>query len=314
MLVRWQTLPDGAKTPAIKGSVMNNSDDAPPDVAATDPGEAVSFPFDRMTVQRFRETFPRARWSEEKNAWLVPGTTARRRIDRWLAREASRRDLFADERGRDAYAFEPILSPYLKVGDTGFLIRTPYSRTAVSELRQIPFARWDGERHIWIVPFGSYDDLQHRWQRIEEAARRNEPDERRRRAAERKGTEQDRAARRRSAERRRRRLPLPAHDLPPSQRPIATSFYGIVVIVDVTGELVAPDIADEFYPEAAHDRVWAAWRVATLEELVHAWPARAVPGDYERHRGWWQPTIHELRDARKTARSRERRAARQERT
>jgi hypothetical protein len=47
---------------------------------------------------------------------------------------------------------------------------------------------------------------------------------------------------------------------------------------------------------------------------VHAWPARAVPGDYERHRGWWQPTIHELRDARTAARSRERRAARQERT
>lgn len=38
---------------------------------------AVAFPFDRMTVQRFRETFPRARWSDRRKAWIVPGKTAR---------------------------------------------------------------------------------------------------------------------------------------------------------------------------------------------------------------------------------------------
>ena len=42
------------------------------------------FPFDRMTAQRFRQTFPRARWSDRLQAWTVPGKTARRRIDRWL--------------------------------------------------------------------------------------------------------------------------------------------------------------------------------------------------------------------------------------
>ncbi|NUS68040.1 MAG: hypothetical protein HOQ41_06785 [Ensifer adhaerens] len=36
---------------------------------------AVSFAFDRVTVQRFRETFPRARWNDRRKAWIVPGKT-----------------------------------------------------------------------------------------------------------------------------------------------------------------------------------------------------------------------------------------------
>ncbi len=74
--------------------------------------ETVSFPFDRMTVARFRETFPKARWSDRLQAWTVPGSTARRRIDRWLASEADRKAPFEEERGRDLFEFEPILSPY----------------------------------------------------------------------------------------------------------------------------------------------------------------------------------------------------------
>ena len=35
--------------------------------------ETVSFPLDRMSVARFRETFPRARWSDALQAWTVPG-------------------------------------------------------------------------------------------------------------------------------------------------------------------------------------------------------------------------------------------------
>ena len=40
------------------------------------PQETVSFTFDRMTVARFRETFPNARWSDRLQAWTVPGKTA----------------------------------------------------------------------------------------------------------------------------------------------------------------------------------------------------------------------------------------------
>nr|WP_318030335.1 hypothetical protein [Rhizobium ruizarguesonis] len=69
--------------------------------------------------------------------WTVPGKTARRRIDRWLASEDARRSPFEEERGRGAYQFEPILSPYLQAYDLGFRIKTPFSRTVVDELRRI---------------------------------------------------------------------------------------------------------------------------------------------------------------------------------
>jgi len=272
--------------------------------------ETVSFAFDRMTVARFRETFPRARWNDALQAWTVPGTTARRRIDRWLVSEAARRTPFEEERGRDAYDFEPILSPYLSVYDRGFRIKTPYSRTVVDELRQVPFARWNSDEKVWEVPYASYDDLQHRWDRIEEAAKRNEPEERRKRAEARKGTEEEANAKRRSVERRKRRLPVPSDDLPPPDRPVSTKIYGIVVFTEVTGELVDPQEVADMYPDARDEHVWATWRPPTLDELVHTWPVRTEPEEDERRRGWWHPTIEELRGARRKARMIERKQAR----
>lgn len=269
--------------------------------------ELVSFPFDRMTVARFRETFPTARWDDQLQAWKVKGTTARRRLDRWLASEADRRSPYEQERGRDAYAFEPILSPYLDVSDIGFRVRTPFSRTVIDELRQIPLARWNAGDKAWHVPFASYDDLQHRWEAIEEAAKRAEPDERRKRAEARKGTEEEAKAKRRTTERRKRRLPVPSDDLPPLHRPVATQVFGVVVIIDVTGEIVDPSEVLDQYPNADDDHVWALWRLATLEELVHTWPAKAEPRRLDKDRGWWQPTLDELRKARRAAKSRERR-------
>lgn len=269
--------------------------------------ETVSFPFDRMTVARFRETFPNARWSDRLQAWTVPGKTARRRIDRWLASEADRRIPYSEERGRDAYEFEPILSPYLEVGGRGLRVRTPYSRTVVDELRQVPFARWNGDDKVWEIPYASYDELQHRWEVIEEAAKRAEPEERRKRAEARKGTEEEAKAKRRSAERKRRRLPVPSEDLPPLGRPVATSVYGIIVVDDISGEMVEPELIAEHHPDASDEYVWAGWRPPTLDELIHTWPVRSEPGAYERLRGWWQPTLDELRDARRIAKSRARR-------
>lgn len=269
--------------------------------------ETVSFAFDRMTVARFRETFPNARWSDTRQAWTVPGKTARKRIDRWLASEAARRSPYEEERGRDAYEFEPILSPYLQVFDRGFRIKTPFSRTVVDELRQVHFARWNGDDKVWEVPYASYDELQHRWEAIEEAAKRAEPEERRKRAEARKGTEEEARAKRRNSEHRKKRLPVPSDDLPPLGRPLATTAFGIVVVAEITGELIDPSVVAEHHPDADDEHVWAGWRAATLEELVHTWPARAEPGEYERLRGWWQPTIEELRAARSSAKSRERR-------
>lgn len=65
-------------------------------------GATTELPHDRITVARFREAFPRARWSDRLNAWFVPGRTAEKRIGRWLAEMEAEEDRFADEKGRES--------------------------------------------------------------------------------------------------------------------------------------------------------------------------------------------------------------------
>ncbi|WEX75412.1 hypothetical protein PYH37_000823 [Sinorhizobium numidicum] len=266
------------------------------------PGASAAFPYDRMTIERFREAFPRARWSDERKSWFVPGKTAARRIERWLAQEAERLDVHGDLKGRDAYAFDPITSPYLEIGED-LRVRTPYSKRVIEELRAVPFAHWDEELRVWHVPFRSYEELRRRWNKIEEAARRSEPEERRRRREAEKNSEAQKAARARSAERRRHRYPLLAETLPPIDRPVSTERYGIVVFIDISGEVAESSALEAFYPHTIHglDYVWGSWRPATLSELVATWPARREPNPLERSRGWWQPTLPELRVARRSA-------------
>ncbi|CAN7411669.1 hypothetical protein LJR231_002622 [Phyllobacterium sp. LjRoot231] len=289
--------------------MANKVNDHPPPETET-PGVAAAFPYDRMTVERFREAFPRARWNDEHKAWFVPGKTAERRVDRWLAREAEQVGVYADIKGRDAYEFDPIASPYLEVADD-MRIRTPYSRTVLAALRKIPWSHWDDDLRAWRIPFRSYEELQQRWQIIEAAARRNEPEERkRRREAERNSPEQ-RLARLRSAEQRRRRYPLAVEDeLPPIDRPVTTKQYGIVVFTEFAGELADDSTLVTFYPHSVSDGfsyIWGTWRTATLSELVATWPARQDPEPKDFSRGWWRPTLSELREARHKARSLERR-------
>ncbi|MQW89397.1 hypothetical protein [Sinorhizobium saheli] len=279
------------------------------------PGAFAAFPYDRMTVERFREAFPRARWDEDRRSWFVPGKAARRRVERWLAREAELQDVHGDAKGRDAYAFDPIASPYLEVGDD-LRVRTPYSRTVLEQMRAIPWARWDEELGIWRVPFRSYEELRRRWQTIERAARRSEPEARKRHRQEKKGSEEEKVERLRAAERRRRRYPLAAEDLPPLDRPVATHQYGIVVFTEISGEIVEPCSMSDIYPhtrEAQSDFVWGTWRTPTLAELVATWPARHEAALHDHFRGWWQPTLAELRTARRNARSLERRRQMRER-
>lgn len=265
------------------------------------PGSTASFPYDRSTVEEFRARFPQARWRDDLQAWYVPGKTASRRISRWLAERETEMDVYADAKGRDAFEFAPTQSAYLKLGKAGFRIRTPYSKTVVDELREVPYACWDSDLRIWHVPFRSYEDLRRRWPKIEDAARRNEPEERRRRAEERKGTDKERRSRARSAERRRRRFPVSIDNLPPLGRPVAIS-YGIVVFTEFTGELVDPTVLKEFYPDVSGENIWGHWRTPTLEELVRTWPSKDRS---PRTREWWRPTIEELRPARRAARLKE---------
>lgn len=271
------------------------------------PGAIISFPFDAATVERFREAFPRARWSDDLGAWRLPGMTAMRRAERWLDRELPTAFFLADERGRDSFSFEPIVSPYLETADE-IVVRTPYSRTVIEELRTIPWASWNGEGKAWHVPFRSIDELRRTWPAIEAAAQHSEPEARRQRREAAKAAPEYKDAKATATERRRRRYPVSASQLPPPDR-VLMSHEGPLVVIEVTGEIVPAETAHRHYPWSSglpDDLVWALWRRPTHEELVKAWPARnsTAPGAFLR--GWWQPTLEELRTARREARSLER--------
>ncbi|MGO4407917.1 hypothetical protein AB4Z10_27105 [Bosea sp. RAF48] len=271
------------------------------------PGAIVSFPFDAAAVERFREAFPRARWNDDLAAWRIPGTTAMLRVARWLDRELPSTFTLVDERGRDSFSFEPIVSPYLEAADE-IVGRTPYSRTVIEELRAIPWAWWNGEDQAWHVPFRSIDELRRRGPSIEAAAQRSEPEARRKRREAAKSAPEYEEEKATAAERRRRRFPVPATEIPPPDR-VLMSHEGPLVVLEVTGEIVPAEAAARHYPwssELFDDLVWALWRRPTHEELVRAWPARRPTTTDAFRRGWWQPTIQELRAARRAARSVER--------
>jgi len=276
-------------------------------------GATAKLPHDRMTVARFREAFPRARWSDRLNIWFVPGRTAERRIGRWLAEMEAEADAFADEKGRDAFAFDPIESRYLEAMPAVIQIRTPYSRTVVNEIREIPHSRWDGDHRLWTVPYRSFEELRRRWPEIEAAAERSEPEARRARREAIKGTEEDETSKARIRERRRKRYPVPIDDGPPFERAIGTRV-GVVFFTGTDGELADPATVSAFYFPAGdgEEYVWASWRSGSLEELVTTWPARSPPRQDELERGWWLPTLEELRTARRNAKSRQRARERRE--
>ncbi|MGY5812258.1 hypothetical protein ACXHXG_31720 [Rhizobium sp. LEGMi198b] len=272
--------------------------------AAPHVGATTDLPHDRMTVQRFREAFPRARWSDSLNAWFVPGRTAQRRISRWLAEMEAEADTFADEKGRDAFAFDPIESRYLEAAPVSFQIRTPYSRTVINEIREIPYARWDADRRLWTVPYRSFGELRQHWPAIETAAKRSEPDVRRARRETIRGTEEDEASKARTRERRRKRYPVPSDDCPPFENAVGT-HVGVVFFTGTDGELADPaTISAHYFPAEGREYVWVSWRQGGLEELVTTWPARVAPGQDDLDRGWWLPTLEELRVARRDAKSR----------
>lgn len=272
------------------------------------PGATAAFPYDRMTVERFREAFPQARWRDDLGAWFVPGTRAGRRLTAWMGREWSGVLAYADGRGRDAFAFEPIASPYLEVAEGGFVVRTPYSRSVIAELREVPWARWDPASKVWRVPFRAFEELRRRWPAVESAARLAEPEARRQRAEERKASPEHAERGAEAAERRRRRYPVPEDAAPPLDRVLMTGV-GPVVFEAVTGETVETAVAARFYPGVAAGPaalIWAAWRRPSHAELVKAWPARTPPARSDLARGWWQPTIDVLREERRRAASLER--------
>ncbi|MBY0296312.1 MAG: hypothetical protein K2X71_09780 [Methylobacterium sp.] len=269
------------------------------------PGVLVAMPFDRDLIARFRETFPTARFRRASRRWFVPGTTAERRVDAWIGREMSRRDAYADDKGRDAYAFEPLESRYLAAVPEGLIVRTPYSRTVVETLRGIAPAHWDPAVRAWRVPWRAYEALKAVWPTIEEAAARNEPHAKRARRAARDPEAE--------SERRRHRFPVPAQDPPPLGVPVETASYGVVTFEALDAEpLDAGALPAAYAPLPASGRyVWGWWRMPTFSELAEIVPA-ARPDDLRR--GWWPATRDGIETRRRRLREAERARATRSRT
>ncbi|MGX7704219.1 hypothetical protein [Methylobacterium sp. Gmos1] len=270
------------------------------------PGVLVAMPFDRALLARFKEAFPTARWRRKLRRWFVPGTTAEQRADAWIAREISALDAYGDDKGRDAYAFEPLESRYLAAEPEALLVRTPYSRIVVDTLRTIPFAAWAPEIRAWRVPWRSYEALKEAWAVIEAAAAANEPEARRAR----REAARDPAA---EAERRRKRHPVPRGDPPPLGAAVEVAEAGVVVFEALDDAPIAETDALAHYPAitAPGPLVWGWWRIPTFGEVAETVPAAApdAPG-----RGWWPATRtgleERLRRLRETARAQETRARR----
>jgi hypothetical protein len=89
------------------------------------------------------------------------------------------------------------------------------------------------------------------------------------------------------------------------------THLGAVIFTDVTGEVVQDGLAQRFYPDVSTvgtTLVWATWRKPSHNELVKTWPNRQAADMRDRQRGWWQPTLEELRVERRRAASSERAA------
>ncbi len=279
---------------APEGEVARGAGFAVAPGTAKRPGVLVAMPFDRALLARFKESFPTARWRRKLRRWFVPGTTAEQRADAWIAREISALDAYGDDKGRDAYAFEPLESRYLDAAPGALLVRTPYSRTVVDTLRTIPFAAWAPEIRAWRVPWRSYEALKAAWGAIEEAAAANEPEARR---ARREAT-RDPAA---EAERRRRRHPVPRGDPPPLGAAVEAAGAGVVVFEALDDAPLAETEALAHYPAvtAPGPLVWAWWRMPTFGELAETVPAAAADAP---DRGWWPATRAGLEERRRRLR------------
>jgi hypothetical protein len=252
-------------------------------------GAFVEFSNDRELRRRFREAFPRARWHPRKGCWHVPGSRAQARLESWRSRELPNFGRFLNQKGRDAFDFEPIMSPYLTDTGNDLKIETPYSRVIVNVMHQISGASWDGHGRCWRVPYRCLMTLRSKWREIEGAADALQPE-----AIARRRERKKQATRRNASERRRKRYPVLVGALPPLDIPVQTSRWGVIVFVEVTSEIVE-GVNDCVYPFVRHirgDFIWARWRMPTLAELEAAVPSRG--GRSLKSVGWSRPTKYEL--------------------
>lgn len=125
----------------------------------------VAFPYDRDLVASLKTEFPKARWDTGRKAWAIPGKTAAKRAEKWIAaRKAAEPTADDAQRARDDLAFNPIESRRVGIDFSGLTVRTPYSEAIVALLRGIKGSSFDrgapnNKDGFWRVPVTSADAL-----------------------------------------------------------------------------------------------------------------------------------------------------------
>ena len=131
---------------------------------------------------------------------------------------------FAEERARDALAFDPLPSSrWIRVHEkSGILIRVRYSESLSCLLRSLPQARWEAEHKQWRYPFSSGEAIRRALPDIERLAALTQEaadKETERREAQRASAEKAREDDRRERERRRAMA---------QPRPLQSEFMNVI--------------------------------------------------------------------------------------
>ena len=281
-------------------------------------GVLVRFPKNPETNADFRKTFPRAKWNPRETAWLVEGTTAARRVAKWIdgAEAAQAAAVVAEAQAKAAFDRDAVRSRYVTRWDAGWCVRTPYGEAIVEILRAIPGAAFHRESKggFWLVPFRSTAALIDVLPRIEALAdplvAEREAEEKRREAAKAEmraewARERDAAREAREAERsarRSNRFVVLLDRMPETGVPVR--MFGSAVVVESFGKVFR---VDEDMPSYCGGHLlghegerccYAYWRDATAEEVAELEAAERIAAERAEER---RAATEEMRGLEKAA-------------
>lgn len=112
----------------------------------------LSFAYDPAAVAAIKE-IPGRRWNPDDRVWIVPITSVRQMM------------AFCEEYGIDMSALadvpdaDPVIEPDISIDQHGFIIRFPFDRDLVTQVRDLPTATYDKLIGAWRVSRSASIDL-----------------------------------------------------------------------------------------------------------------------------------------------------------
>lgn len=104
----------------------------------------LAFPYDPDAVRDIKDV-PGRRWDADEKVWTAPVSSVRRVWE------------FCDKYGIDRTAFDrvpdcdPVIEPDISLDDRGYVIRFPFDRDLVQQVRDLPTATFDKMLSAWRV-------------------------------------------------------------------------------------------------------------------------------------------------------------------